>query len=147
MKPVESVSLKTSVASQQRDKNNSLHTERAPQVAVSLPLSFRADCGLATLPGRAGSCWTLTVVGWRRDILIRLFPATSALSAEGKSVQSWAVVCEMFPIYVLQVWQGSKMPDFGGQHTDAWRSINTFSRSSMEWLFLLSKTKFELMLK
>lgn len=76
MKPVESVSLKTSVASQQRDRNNSLHTERAPQVAVSLPLSFRADCGLAMLPGRAGYCWTLTAVGWRRDILIRLFLST-----------------------------------------------------------------------
>jgi len=35
MKPVESSSLKTSVPSQQRDKNNSLPIERAPQAAVS----------------------------------------------------------------------------------------------------------------
>lgn len=50
MKPVESSSLKTTVPSQQRDKNNSLPIEKAPQAAVSLLPSLMPGC---LLLGRA----------------------------------------------------------------------------------------------
>lgn len=67
---------------------------------LSHPLPCLAACSLAMLPGRAGRDLTLTVVGPRWDILIRFFPATSALPAKVKFVQSWDDVCEVVS-YIL----------------------------------------------
>lgn len=65
--------LNTSVASQQWGKTNLSHGGRAPQAAVSPLPSFRPDCCLARLPGRAVCCCTLTVAGCWWDVLTRLF--------------------------------------------------------------------------